>query len=361
MDAGSGTRGQEPVRTGRSRIASIGRISAAFLISCLLFFVVLSLGNLAVVRWKLAHTPLFGQIYVVNGRQMHISCSGAGKFTVVIEAGAGADSLGWQGIQNQLNAFTRVCTYDRAGHGWSQPRSVPQDAEEIARELHALLGQAGVHAPLVLMGHSAGGLMVREYAREYPAEVAGVVLIESSSPQQIDDLPGWRQGYEANRRAMRQEHFWEAVRVWSGWERLTGNCHNEPSPELKYLTPLYDAKMCRPEYVGGEDAEFPYFEDICKQAGRLTSFGNVPLLVISKDPGKFRHGMTADDLAERPIWDHEQELLKSLSPLSWRVIAKNSGHAVHHDRPEIVVIETEKLIGYLQGTAAPAFGSTRVE
>ena len=361
MQDGSQDRSPGPVQSERSFIRKVARAAVAFAISCLLFFVVLSLWNLAVIRWQRAHVPIFGQIYVVNGRQMHISCSGAGKFTVIIEAGAGADSLSWQGIQNHLNSFTRVCTYDRAGHGWSQPRSGRQDAEEIARELHALLGQAGVHPPLVLMGHSAGGLFVREYAREFPSEIAGVVLIDSSSPQQIDELPGWREGYEADKLAMPRQHFWEAVRVWSGWERLTGNCHNEPSPELKYLATLYDAKMCRPEYVGGEDAEFPYFEDICKQAGRLTSFGNVPLVVISKDPGKFRQGMTADDLAELPIWDHEQELLKSLSPLSWRVTAKGSGHGVHHDRPEIVVHETEKLIGYLQGTTAPAFGSTMVE
>jgi hypothetical protein len=107
---------------------------------------------------------------------------------------------------------------------------------------------------------------------------------------------------------------WEKLRVWSGWERLMGRCHNAPSKELQYLAGQYDAEMCRPEYVGGEDAEFMYFETTCKQAARLTSFGNVPLLIVSQDPDRPREQMKADAIAELPVWAREQETLKSLSP-----------------------------------------------
>jgi pimeloyl-ACP methyl ester carboxylesterase len=292
---------------------------------------------------------------------MHLYCSGAGSPTIVIEAGASANWLGWQGVQPKLSQLTRVCTYDRAGHGWSQPRAGPRDAEAIARELRALLDQAGVQRPLVLTGHSAGGLYVREYAREFPAEVAGVVLIDSSSPGQIDELPGWRRSYEADKYDMVRQLRWEQLRVWTGWERLMGNCRNTPSPELRHLAGQYDANMCRPEYVGGEDSELPYFETTCKQAARLTNFGNVPLLIISQDPDRPREAMTANALAELPVWAREQEALKSLSPLSWRVIASGSGHAVHHDRLDVVVAETTRLIGYLRGGPAPSFGSTVIE
>jgi pimeloyl-ACP methyl ester carboxylesterase len=328
---------------------------------CLLLLLALSLWNLAVTKWQHAHNPVPGTFYSVDGRQMHLYCSGAGSPTILIEAGAGADWLGWQGVQPQLSQVTRVCTYDRAGHGWSEPRAGPRDAEAIARELHTLLDQAGVRRPLVLTGHSAGGLYVREYAREFPAEVAGVVLIDSSSPQQIDELPGWRASYEADKRDARRQLRWEELRVWSGWERLMGRCRNTPSPELQHLAGQYDAKMCRPEYVGGEDSEFMDFETTCKQAERLTSFGNIPLLIISKDTELRKDGMTARAIAEMPVWAREQEALKSLSPLSWRVIARGSGHAVHHDRLDVIVAEMMRLIGYLREGPAPPFGSTAIE
>ena len=326
---------------------------------CVAFFLVLPLWNYAATRWQHARNPVPGNFYSVNGRQMHIYCSGAGSPTVLIEAGAGATWLGWQAVQPQLSRVTRVCTYDRAGHGWSEPRTGTRDAETIVGELHALLDQAAVERPLVFTGHSLGGLLAREYAREFPAEIAGVVLIDSSSPQQLDELPGERASYEQDKRNFARQLFWERMRVWSGWERLTGNCHDEPSPELKYLAGQYDALMCRPAYAGGDDSEFIDFEQTCNQAGRLKSFGMVPLLVISRDPNKQQ--ATAERIKAQRMWDQEQERLKALSPLSWRVIARNAGHAVHHDRLKLVIAEMTKLINYLRGGPPPPFGSTTIQ
>jgi len=328
---------------------------------CLLLLLALSLWNLAATKWQHARNPVPGNFYSIEGRQMHVFCSGTGSPTIIIEAGASANSLGWQGLQTQLSPLTRVCTYDRAGHGWSEPRSGPRDAQTIVRELHALLDRAGVRRPLVLAGHSAGGLYVREYAREFPMEVAGVVLIDSSSPQQIDELPGWRQSYEADKHDFERQLRWEKLRVWSGWERLMGNCHDTPSKELQYLAGQYNAEMCRPEYVGGEDSEFIYFETTCKQAARLTSFGNVPPLILSQDPDRQSKGMKANDIAELPVWAREQERLQSLSPLSWRVIARGSGHGVQHDRLDVVVAELTRLVAYLRGGPAPPYGTTAIE
>ena len=204
--------------------------------------------------------------------------------------------------------MTRVCTYDRAGHGWSEPRGGPRDAETIAGELHTLLDEAGVARPLVLAGHSAGGLYVREYAQRFPAEVAGVAMIDSSSPRQIDELPGFRASYEADKRSRARRLRLEKLRVWTGWERLVGRCRNPPSSELSYLAGQYDAEMCRPAYIGGDDSELMDFETSARQAGRLTSFGNIPLLIISKDPG----GREKDT----EVWEREQEGLKLLSTLA---------------------------------------------
>jgi len=305
--------------------------------------------------WRGARAPVAGAFYHVDGRQMHLYCSGAGSPTVVVEAGLGSDWLGWQVVQPVLSKLTRICTYDRSGLGWSEPRPGPRDAEAIARQLHKLLRNARVEGPFVLTGHSAGGLYVREYAREFPADVAGIIFVDSASPQQIDELPGFRAQYEADKRNAARELWSDRLRVWSGWERLSGHCRETPGKGLQALSPLYEAKACRPRYVDGELGEYLDFAVSAREAARLISFGNKPLLILSRDP---KNRKTSDPDTGSSIWDREQEGLKSLSPASWRVIARRSGHKIFQDRPEVVTAEIARLIEYLRGDPAPPFGST---
>jgi len=312
-----------------------------------------ALWNLAATKYLHARNPPPGAFYDVEGRQMHIYCTGTGPYTVLIEVGASADSLGWRGIQSTLSQKTRVCAYDRNGHGWSEPSRGPHDADTIAWRLHALLDEAKVPRPLILTGHSAGGLYIRAYARQFQNEVAGAVMIDASSPAQFDDLSGWRSDWEQDKRNLPGEIRKDCLEVWSGWDRLTGKCHSHPSKELTYLAAEYDAETCRIEYAGEEDNELPYFKESFDQAARLTTFGDIPLLIITRDT---QSGMEKDD----PIWDREQEGLKSLSRRSWRTIARGAGHGVHHARPEVVTSEIESLLDYLQGGPAPPFGTTSI-
>jgi pimeloyl-ACP methyl ester carboxylesterase len=120
-----------------------------------------------------------GQLYTVNGRQMHLVCMGEGSPTVVLQAGGGAESLWWYRVQPQLAEQTRVCAYDRAGMGWSEAASSPRDPVTIVGELHALLNEAGVAAPYVMVGHSYGAILARVYAAQYPQDVTGVVVVDS--------------------------------------------------------------------------------------------------------------------------------------------------------------------------------------
>jgi pimeloyl-ACP methyl ester carboxylesterase len=316
----------------------------------------LSLWNAVSSKWQHYRNPPSGRFYIVEGQEMHIDCSGAGSPTVIMEAAASAPWSEWRRVQPELSQVTQTCSYDRAGHGWSVPRKGSRDAETIIRELHSLLDQAGVKPPFVLAGHSAGGLYVREYAREFPNEVVGVALIESSSPQQIDELPGFRAAYEEDKQEAKWEVWKDRVRVWTGWERLLGHCH-VPAKDFPGWSAQYDAMACRLDYVDTDECELNYFEQSSKQAGRLNTFDRKPLLVISRDPGQ-RGGLSARSLAAIPVWDREQEVSKSLSPQSWRVIARNSGHMVPHDRPDVVVAELTHLIDYLRGGPTPPFGTT---
>jgi pimeloyl-ACP methyl ester carboxylesterase len=348
------------------RIAKLVR-AAMVTIGCFLLAAAgLSAWNFIVTKRLIAQNPAPGRFYSVEGRRMYINCAGAGSPAIVIESGLSSDSLGWYGVQRDLARTTRVCAYDRSGLGLSEPRSGPRDAESISHQLHDLLAQAGVRPPYLLVGWSAGGLYVREYARQFPREIAGMALVESSAPTQLDETPGFRESWEAEVRDLPRQFMWERLRVWTGWERLMGRCHNRPAKELESLPKdelarligMYNSKTCRAEYVGGELGELIAFEISARQAGRLNSVGNIPLLIVTKDTDQNGKKMGVGDIAELTIWSREQDEMMSLSPKSWHVIAHGSGHAVHHSRPDVLVSEIGRLTDYLRGGPVPPFGTT---
>src|SRR3954452_10127953 len=126
--------------------------------------------------------PMAGQLIDVGGHRLHLNCTGSGSPTVVLQPGGGdmASSLGW--IAPAIAQHTRVCVYDRAGRGWSEPADTPQDGTQIAIDLHTLLQRGHIPGPYVLAGHSFGGLYVLTFAARYPNEVAGMVLVDSTAP-----------------------------------------------------------------------------------------------------------------------------------------------------------------------------------
>ena len=126
--------------------------------------------------------PPPGQLFEVNGHQMHIVCVGEGSPTVILEGGGGHFSATWAWVQSMVALSTRVCSYDRAGYGWSEPAPEPRDAAHIAADLHSLLEHASVDPPYVLVGHSVCGIYVRVYNAQYPGEVAGMVLVDATHP-----------------------------------------------------------------------------------------------------------------------------------------------------------------------------------
>ena len=123
-----------------------------------------------------------GQMVEIDEHPMHILCTGEGSPTVILEAGAGHFSATWAWVQPMVGQDTRVCAYDRAGYGWSEPAPEPRDAQRIAAELHTLLDMAAVEPPYVLVGHSLGGIYIRVYRSQYPDEVAGMVLVDATHP-----------------------------------------------------------------------------------------------------------------------------------------------------------------------------------
>jgi len=128
-----------------------------------------------------------GVLVDVGEHRLHLQCTGSGAPTVVLEPGLGGASTDLHWISSALEVDTRVCVYDRAGRGWSDDADGPQDAAHIAADLHTLLGRAAVPGPYVLAGHSFGGLYILSFAAQFPDEVAGLVLLDSTAPSDTSE------------------------------------------------------------------------------------------------------------------------------------------------------------------------------
>ena len=130
-----------------------------------------------------------GKMVPLNDILFHLYCTGSGTPTIILESGAGDYSLGWVRVQPELSEHTRVCSYDRAGFGWSEEGAPPRDSVEIANELLALLDQAGETGPYILVGHSRGGFFVRQLAALIPNEISAIILVDAKSEQESQYLP----------------------------------------------------------------------------------------------------------------------------------------------------------------------------
>lgn len=291
---------------------------------------------------------------------MHLYCTGVGSPTIVIEAGLGYDWLDAQEVQPPLSRLTRVCTYDRSGLGWSEARSGPRDAITIARQLHTLLDVSGVQRPLVLMGHSGGGIFVRVFASEYPREVTGIVLVDSASPQQFNDLPGFQNSFQEFLRNAPEKAYWRRLRILLGIQRLAGKCRcSYPAGMLEFRA-QYDAEMCRADYEGAGIGEYMNFAESVSQAAEHKTL-DTNLLIISSDPGRQTQKMLSSDASRIAEWDREQDELRALSSKSFRVIARNSSHNVYHDRPDVVTDQVSLFVAGLRAQTSLPFGSTQTK
>ena len=211
-----------------------------------------------------------GQLIDVGGHSLHLSCSGSGNPTVVLEAGAGGMSSDFRWITPAIARETRVCVYDRAGRGWSEPADTPQDAAQIATDLYTLLQRGQVAGPYVLAGHSFGGLYVLTFAARFPDEVAGMVLVDPTAPASVATqakTPDNQRSYDIVRRV--SALLSASARLGSG--RLTGLDYGNLTVTVRH------AQSTIEEYMqAGASTD---------QAASLSDFGDKPLVVLIAGSG----------------------------------------------------------------------------
>jgi pimeloyl-ACP methyl ester carboxylesterase len=221
--------------------------------------------------------PMAGRLIDVGGHRLHIHCTGSGSPTVVLEPGLGEMSSGMAWIAPDVATTTRVCVYDRAGRGWSESASGPQDALATATDLHTLLERAGEPGPYVLAGHSAGGLYVLSFAHLYPEQVAGVVLLDSMHPDQYTKVPSYASFYSNFRRAVGV--ITPLARLGVG-RLIYGNAFGSLPPKARDEERAFQPT---PRANRSTRDEFVELRTAMAQARSLTTLGDRPLFVLTAE------------------------------------------------------------------------------
>jgi pimeloyl-ACP methyl ester carboxylesterase len=283
-----------------------------------------------------ARYPPPGQLVDVGGYKMHISCMGEGAPTVVLNSGAGGFSAEWSLVQPELAKATRVCAFDRAGLGWSEPGPQPHSPAQIADELQALLSNAGIDGPIVLVAHSAGGKHARLYAQRHPDRVAGIVLVDARS-EYVDDHQTPEQaaaersevaGFQSQIATLSRLGVLRLIWAW-GWPKalpVTANL----APETRQLIGILQA---RPQHLATSLAETEAAR-VNNDMLRGATLGDTPLVVLGA-------GRT---LQQSPDWRDSQAYQAGLSTNSRLIVAEGSDHSIHWDRPAMVIDAVRAVI-----------------
>jgi pimeloyl-ACP methyl ester carboxylesterase len=258
--------------------------------------------------------PMPGQLIDVGGHRLHLHCTGSGSPTVVLQPGGGDYSSGMVWIAPAVASQTRVCVYDRAGRGWSEPAESPQDATQLAIELHTLLERADVPGPYVMAGHSFGGLYVLTYADRYPDEVAGMVLVDSTDrateadPQKATAYDGG--SYDA---VTDRVSALGAAAARIGLVRVVGNLDygNLPAQSRGEAR----ANTATADYAAGWIDEFVQANASGAEAAMLTDFADKPLVVLTAGA------------ETNPTHDAAQTELATLSTDSSHRVVEGASHA----------------------------------
>ena len=340
------------------------------------FVAILLFVGLAGFTWEQAsrrqdrrHLFRIGRAVDIGGRTLNIDCQGSGTPAVILESGGGGyGGYGWERVQTPVAQDTTVCWYDRAGEGWSDPPTSPRTSATIIRDLHELIQRAQIPAPYILVGHSIGGEYVRIFQARFPSEVAGIVLVDSTHPDQQEPpllrspinraptvvrrisctaLPlitnlGIMRFFMRNAPVIVPVQFRsdepEATRAFRQ-QRITGM----ETESIQGCAATKDGAL-HPDRGSGN----PEVDQAAKDAGSL---GDLPLIVLtagrdwnSEDPA------TAKEMADfHSKWVNQfQAELAHLSTNGKQIVLQKSGHAIPADAPESVSSAIESIISEIR-------------
>jgi pimeloyl-ACP methyl ester carboxylesterase len=276
-----------------------------------------------------ARYPPAGQLVDVGGYRMHLYCVGEGSPTVIMEAGGGGNVLHWMLVQPAIAQSTRVCAYDRAGMGWSEPGPLPRTPQRIVAELHTLLSTAGIPSPYILMGHSIGGKYVRLYASQYPHDVAGMVLVDARHEDADASMTPTMRADDQSR--VQTEQRMTQVLGRLGLVRLLAS---GPAAIPTATRRLIGVQASRSQALATQWDEYTVWADADLALRAAAPLGQLPLIVLSSE-------LTAE---RDPILRATMRTQANLSSNSRLVIATNSGHGIQIDQPAFVIDAIQEVL-----------------
>jgi pimeloyl-ACP methyl ester carboxylesterase len=265
--------------------------------------------------------PAPGKLVDVGGRRLHVLWKGKVGPTVVIEQGAGELARFWWPLQDEIAKFARVCTYDRAGYAWSDDARGARSVDDRVEDLHLVLANGKLPGPYIFVAHSYGGILVRNFAAQYPHEVAGLVLVDTPEERSIFDrnvMAFYAKARILNRVAGLAARFgvlrllrkWIALDKYGFWLTRDGEF----------------ATLC------DDLLSFERMPEAKRNSKAAGSLGALPMIVITHGlafPGPFA-------VLEKN-WSEGQEHLAALSTAGELIVAEKSNHMVHEDEPEVVI------------------------
>lgn len=301
--------------------------------------------GMALMTWDLRQHPPPGQLVDVGGYRLHIYCMGQGSPTVILDSGAGGTSLDWGWIQPELAKTTRVCAYDRAGAAWSDSGPLPRDAGQMTSELRALLVNAPIEGPKILVGASFAGHIARLYAAQYPDEVKGLVFVDPRPEEWDTRFPEIRQAGESQIGTIRFIATLSRLGILRLLLPLTG-----PPPFINKFPPETQATMLA---VGLQARSYDAILDLAN--GVTNSDTQVraaplpqPMPIVVLTHGKADTDLYAGLPAQR--WTEAEAIWQRLqADLATRlggalIVADKSGHAIALEQPEAVIQAVGQVI-----------------
>jgi pimeloyl-ACP methyl ester carboxylesterase len=303
-----------------------------------------------------------GKLVDIGGYRLHVNCTGKGNPTVVLEAGSGDFSVDWGLVQPEVARFTRVCSYDRAASAWSDPGPTPRTMKQEVYELHALLRKAGIKGPYVLVGHSYGGLLTRLYARQYPREVAGMVLVDSTDPdttlflngkpvrirdgargRPIPPVQTMKSGPPQPMTEKEREQF-EQFRKFLGTPRISPPYDRLPAD----LQKLDVWARFHPKPSPANDFWPEELQQMYEETQHPSPLGDLPLMVLvpeSREDTTPPFGLSVEEwkrISEEKR--RQKEAQARLSRNGKFVVVERSGHHIHLDRPAVVIDAIRQVV-----------------